>query len=81
MYWGQREERRRVEQTSSDWRKEIFATTPLMTEMAWASCVKELQDKAFIFRENGHVRVLDTGSTCVDRIRRLWALDGVFAVK
>ncbi|KAJ5151472.1 uncharacterized protein N7482_010724 [Penicillium canariense] len=48
-----------------EWRKEAFASTPLMSERAWAWCVKELQDKAIYFREqNSHVRVLDIGS-CV----------------
>jgi hypothetical protein len=46
------------------WRKEIIATNPLISEMAWTWCVKELRDKAADFRENQHVRVLDTG-TCV----------------
>ncbi|KAJ5958037.1 uncharacterized protein N7479_005187 [Penicillium vulpinum] len=50
------------EEVVADWCKEVFATTPLMGEMTWVWCVKELRDKSLYFRENQHVRVLDTAS-------------------
>ncbi|KAJ5908750.1 hypothetical protein N7495_001432 [Penicillium taxi] len=66
-------------QTIANWRKEAFDTTPLMSEMAWTWCVKELQDKALFFRENQHVRVLDTGScVCKSDTTTLSALSGLF---
>ncbi|RFU81038.1 hypothetical protein TARUN_1131 [Trichoderma arundinaceum] len=46
----------------ANWREEAFATTPLMSDKAWNWCLNELRDKAVYFRENHHVRVLDTGS-------------------
>ncbi|KAH8646799.1 hypothetical protein BX600DRAFT_476947 [Xylariales sp. PMI_506] len=46
------------------WREETFATMPLMSDMAWDWCLKELRDKADYFCDKHHVRVLDTGS-CV----------------
>ncbi|EAW10037.1 DUF4246 domain-containing protein [Aspergillus clavatus NRRL 1] len=48
----------------SHWREEAFATSSLMSEKAWGWCVQELRDKAKYFRQNDHIRVLDTGS-CV----------------
>jgi hypothetical protein len=52
------------DQVVADWRKEVVATNPLISEKAWTLCVKELRDKALDFREKQHIRVLDTG-TCV----------------
>lgn len=67
------------DQVVADWRKEAFATAPLMSEMVWTWCVKELQDKAVYFRENQHARVLDTGScVCKSDSATLSALGGVF---
>ncbi|KAH8808628.1 hypothetical protein F5884DRAFT_677499 [Xylogone sp. PMI_703] len=44
------------------WRGEILASTPLMSEKAWAWCVAELRDKAVYSKDHGYFRVLDTGS-------------------
>ncbi|RAL02988.1 DUF4246 domain-containing protein [Aspergillus ibericus CBS 121593] len=46
------------------WKKEAFDMTALMSDKTWDWCLKELRDKAIDFRENQHIRVLDTGS-CV----------------
>lgn len=48
----------------TQWRKEAFATQPLMSEKAWAWCVEELRGKANEFNQKQYLRVLDTGS-CV----------------
>jgi hypothetical protein len=50
------------DQVVERWRKGAFDTTPLMSEKTWSWCLKELRDKAVYFRENQHIRVLDTGS-------------------
>jgi hypothetical protein len=50
------------DQIVDGWRKEAFATTPLMSEKAWTWCVAELRDKAIYFEQNQYLRVLDTGS-------------------
>ncbi|KXG46110.1 uncharacterized protein PGRI_049660 [Penicillium griseofulvum] len=67
------------DQLVADWRKEIFATTPLMSKMVWTWCVKELRHKAVYFRENQQVRVLDTGFyVCKLDTTALSALAGAF---
>ncbi|PWY70308.1 hypothetical protein BO94DRAFT_539764 [Aspergillus sclerotioniger CBS 115572] len=61
------------------WKKEAFDTTPLMSEKAWDWCLKELRDKAVYFRENQHIRVLDTGScVCKSDTPTLRSLGAVF---
>ncbi|RDH31018.1 hypothetical protein BDQ94DRAFT_180730 [Aspergillus welwitschiae] len=49
------------------WRQDntaSIAMNPLLSDRAWDWCVRELRDKATEYRQNGHIRVLDTGS-CV----------------
>ncbi|RAH85962.1 hypothetical protein BO86DRAFT_137864 [Aspergillus japonicus CBS 114.51] len=49
------------------WRQDSIASlamNPLLSDRAWAWCVRELRDKAVEYRHEGHIRVLDTGS-CV----------------
>ncbi|PYH85072.1 hypothetical protein BO82DRAFT_198873 [Aspergillus uvarum CBS 121591] len=49
------------------WRQDSIASlamNPLLSDRAWAWCVRELRDKAVEYRQKGHIRVLDTGS-CV----------------
>ncbi|KAL7650252.1 hypothetical protein ACMYSQ_012052 [Aspergillus niger] len=49
------------------WRQDSSASiamNPLLSNRAWDWCVQELRDKATEFRQQGHIRVLDTGS-CV----------------
>lgn len=65
----------------AEWKQETFDTTPLMSEKAWAWCVKELRDKAVDLRENRqiHIRVLDTGScVCKADTETLDSLSAVF---
>lgn len=50
------------EQFISSWRREVFASSPLISQKAFAWCVAELRDKAGDFRRNHYIRVLDTGS-------------------
>ncbi|UKZ82496.1 hypothetical protein TrVFT333_010285 [Trichoderma virens FT-333] len=52
------------EDIATEWRKEAFAATPLMSEKAWAWCIAELRDKANEYTQKQYIRVLDTGS-CV----------------
>lgn len=49
------------------WRQDSTASiemNPLLSDRAWAWCVRELRDKATEYRQKRHIRVLDTGS-CV----------------
>ncbi|PWY80491.1 hypothetical protein BO70DRAFT_362443 [Aspergillus heteromorphus CBS 117.55] len=63
----------------ADWKREVFGTTPLMSEKTWEWCLKELRDKAVYFREKGHIRVLDTGScVCKADSEGLRSLGAVF---
>ncbi|PYI01145.1 hypothetical protein BO78DRAFT_379544 [Aspergillus sclerotiicarbonarius CBS 121057] len=67
------------DEVAARWRKEAFDTTPLMSEKTWDWCVKELRDKAVYFRENQHIRVLDTGScVCKSDTTTLGSLGAVF---
>ena len=45
------------DQIVNEWRKEAFATTPLMSEKAWTWCVAELGDKNIYFEQNQYLRV------------------------
>lgn len=63
----------------SAWRETFIGNTPLISESAWSWCVRELRDKAAYFRENGFIRVLDTGScVCKSDTEALDVLAGVF---
>lgn len=69
-----------VAQWYEELRADQFIIDPrLMKHKTWSWCVQELRDKAIYYKENQHVRVLDTG-TCVCKAEsaELQSLSAVF---